>query len=167
MGDRLVNGMGPRPGNIKVRISSRYSRRRFHPVQKRWKAHKGTDYAAPRGTPIKTTATGKVIKTGFTRGNGRYVKIKHNKTYTTQYLHMSKILVKKGQYVTQGQVIGKVGKTGLANGPHVCYRFWKNGKQVDPYKQILPSSKPLNQKQKERYFKAIEPLKIKLDQLNP
>src|SRR5690606_9880876 len=107
------------------RISSRFSGRRFHPVQKRWKAHNGTDYAAPHGTPIKTTASGVVERAGYTAGNGNYVKIRHNGTYSTQYLHMSKILVKRGQHVTQGQTIGKVGSTGLATGPHVCYRFWK------------------------------------------
>ena len=102
------------------RISSRFSGRRFHPVQKRWKAHKGTDYAAPRGTPIWSTANGTVVKAGYTSGNGKYVKVKHNSKYSTQYLHMSKISVKKGQQVKQGQEIGRVGSTGLATGPHVC-----------------------------------------------
>ena len=147
------------------RISSRFSPRRFHPVQKRWKAHKGTDYAAPRGTPIWSTANGVVSKTGYTGGNGKYVKIKHNKTFSTQYLHMSKILVKKGQQVKQGQVIGKVGSTGLATGPHVCYRFWKNGKQVDPYRQKLPSAKNIAQNHKEAYLIAIEPIKKELDSI--
>lgn len=147
------------------RISSRYSPRRFHPVQKKWKAHKGTDYAAPRGTPIMATASGKVIKAGYTGGNGKYVKIKHNSTYSTQYLHMSKILVKRGQYVKQGEVIGKVGSTGLATGPHVCYRFWKNGKQVDPLKQKIQKAKPLDAKYKERYFAYIKPIKQELDSI--
>lgn len=147
------------------RISSRYSRRRFHPVQRRWKSHKGTDYAAPRGTPIWSTANGTVIKAGYTSGNGKYVKIKHNSTYSTQYLHMSKILVKKGQQVKQGQVIGKVGSTGLATGPHVCYRFWVNGKQVDPYRQKLPSAKNIAEKHKEAYLLAIEPIKKELDSI--
>src|SRR5690606_30499739 len=104
------------------RISSRYSKRRLHPVQKVWKAHLGTDYAAPHGTPIVSTGDGVVIESGFTRGNGNYVKIKHNSTYTTQYLHMSKRAARKGQRIKQGQVIGYVGSTGLATGPHVCYR---------------------------------------------
>ncbi len=148
------------------RISSRFSPRRFHPVQKRWKAHKGTDYAAPRGTPIWSTANGTVIKAGYTSGNGRYVKIQHNRKYSTQYLHMSKILVKKGQVVKQGQVIGKVGSTGLATGPHVCYRFWVNGKQQDPYRQKLPSAKNLEEKYKKDYFKFIEPLRSTLDSIS-
>ncbi len=125
------------------RISSRYSGRRFHPVQKRYKAHLGTDYAAPSGTPIYATANGVVIAASYTRGNGNYVKIKHNKTYTTQYLHMSKRAVRKGNKVQQGEVIGYVGSTGLATGPHVCYRFWKNGRQVDHLKLDLPSGDPI------------------------
>ncbi|WP_010521361.1 M23 family metallopeptidase [Aquimarina agarivorans] len=147
------------------RISSRYSRRRFHPVQKRWKSHKGTDYAAPHGTPIWSTANGTVVKAGYTSGNGKYVKVKHNNKYSTQYLHMSKILVKKGQYVKQGDVIGRVGSTGLATGPHVCYRFWVNGKQVDPYRQKLPSSKNIEEKHKEAYFKYIKPIKKAIDSI--
>lgn len=147
------------------RISSRFSPKRFHPVQKKWKAHLGTDYAAPRGTPILATASGTVIKAGYNGGNGRYVKIKHNETYSTQYLHMSKILVKRGQYVRQGEVIGKVGSSGLATGPHVCYRFWKNGRQVDPLKQKIQKSTPLEAKYKERYFAYIKPIKQELDSI--
>ncbi len=125
------------------KITSSYSLKRFHPVQKRWKAHLGTDYGAPTGTPILATANGTIIEAAQTKYNGKYVKIKHNSTYTTQYLHMSKLIARKGQVVRQGDVIGLVGSTGLATGPHVCYRFWKNGKQEDPYKQNLPKSEPL------------------------
>jgi murein DD-endopeptidase MepM/ murein hydrolase activator NlpD len=145
------------------RISSRYSPRRFHPVQRRWKAHKGTDYAAARGTPIWTTADGVVIKSGYTRGNGNYVKVKHTNKYTTQYLHMSKRAVKVGEYVKQGEIIGYVGSTGLATGPHVCYRFWVNGAQVDPYKQDLPDAEPMVEEMKPSYFEFIQPLKEQLD----
>jgi murein DD-endopeptidase MepM/ murein hydrolase activator NlpD len=148
-----------------TRISSRFTNRRFHPVQKRWKAHKGTDYAAPRGTPIVATASGVVIKSSYTRGNGNYVKIRHNDTYTTQYLHMTKRKVKQGQRVKQGQVIGTVGSTGLASGPHVCYRFWVNGRQVDPYKQNLPSAEPLPKSTLEDYLEFVKPLKKEIDQL--
>lgn len=162
------NGNGLRSMFLKspldyFRISSKFSGRRFHPVQKRWKAHNGTDYAAAHGTPIKTTASGVVERAGYTSGNGNYVKVKHNATYSTQYLHMSKILVKNGQHVSQGQVIGKVGSTGLATGPHVCYRFWKNGVQVDPFKQSLPSSEPMSSNDKEKYLAYITPLKKELD----
>lgn len=126
-----------------TRISSRFQKKRFHPVLKRYKSHLGTDYAAPHGTPIVATADGTVTKSSYTRGNGKYVKIRHNGTYETQYLHMSKRAVKAGDFVQQGDVIGYVGSTGLATGPHVCYRFWKNGKQVDPLRQDLPPSEPL------------------------
>jgi len=126
------------------RISSRFSLKRYHPVQKRWKAHLGTDYAAPKGTPILATGDGTVVESAYGKYNGYYVKIRHNGMYTTQYLHMDKILVKKGEVVKQGQVIGQVGSTGLATGPHVCYRFWKDGKQVDPYKEELPQSESLD-----------------------
>ncbi len=125
------------------RMTSGYSGRRFHPVQKRFKAHKGTDYAAPRGTPIMATGDGEVIKSAYTRGNGNYVKIRHNSTYSTQYLHMTKQAVKQGQQIKQGETIGYVGSTGLATGPHVCYRFWKNGKQVDHRQEDFPSTDPV------------------------
>ena len=128
------------------RISSRYSKNRFHPVQKRWKSHKGTDYAAARGTPIWATADGVIDAATYTKFNGNYVKVRHNGTYSTQYLHMSKIAkgIRPGVHVKQGQTIGYVGSTGLATGPHVCYRFWKNGVQVDPFKTKLPPSDPIS-----------------------
>jgi len=125
------------------RITSKYTMKRLHPVQKIWKAHLGTDYAAPTGTPIIATGNGIVLESSFSKFNGNYVKVKHNGTYTTQYLHMSKRAVKSGQRVQQGQVIGYVGSTGLATGPHVCYRFWKDGKQVDALKQNFHESIPL------------------------
>jgi len=124
-------------------ITSGYSLRRFHPVQKRWKTHLGTDYAAPEGTPIISTGDGVVIESEYNNNNGNFVKIKHDDTYTTQYLHMIRQAVRAGQSVRQGQVIGYVGSTGLATGPHVCYRFWKNGKQVNPLQQTFPPSIPL------------------------
>lgn len=147
-------------------ITSHFSSNRFHPVQQIWKAHKGTDYAAPYGTPISTTASGIVEQTGYTAGNGNFVKVKHNKVYSTQYLHMSRILVRRGQHVTQGQTIGLVGSTGLATGPHVCYRFWKNGVQVDALRLKLPNGEPMNPKNKERFLKKIEPLKFELDSVS-
>lgn len=149
-----------------VNITSRFTKSRFHPVQLKWKAHNGTDYAAPTGTPIMTTASGVVERTGYTAGNGNFVKVKHNGAYATQYLHMSKILVRQGQRVQQGDVIGRVGSTGLATGPHVCYRFWKNGIQVDPLRQKLPNSEPMNAKYKARYMEYIKPLKKELDSVS-
>lgn len=128
-----------------TRISSRYNLRRFHPVQKRYKAHLGTDYAAPRGTEIRSVGEGTVTDARYTSANGNYVKIKHNGTYTTQYLHMSKIAkgIKPGTRLKQGQVIGYVGSTGLATGPHLCFRFWKNGKQEDWLAEKIPPSEPI------------------------
>ncbi len=146
-----------------VNITSHYSKNRFHPVQQVWKAHKGTDYAAPFGTPIMTTASGVVEQTGFTAGNGNFVKVKHNGTYSTQYLHMSKIIARRGQRVNQGDIIGKVGSTGLATGPHVCYRFWKNGVQVDALKLNLPNSEPMGGKNLPRFIEQMTPLKTELD----
>ena len=149
------------------RISSRYSKRRKHPVTGRWKGHFGTDYAAEKGTPIWSTANGTIIAATYTKNNGNYVKVRHNGTYTTQYLHMSKIKpgIRKGVFVKQGDIIGYVGSTGLATGPHVCYRFWKYGKQVDPFKQKLPSAKPLKKSLKPSYKKFIEPFKTQLDNI--
>ncbi|MBU1822703.1 MAG: peptidoglycan DD-metalloendopeptidase family protein, partial [Bacteroidetes bacterium] len=127
------------------RISSRFTKRRFHPVQKRFKAHLGTDFAAPHGTPIRTVGDGVVLEAGRSGGNGNYVKIRHNKTYTTQYLHMSRFAkgIRRGARVKMGQTIGYVGSTGLSTGPHLCYRFWKNGRQVDALKEKLPQADPV------------------------
>jgi murein DD-endopeptidase MepM/ murein hydrolase activator NlpD len=147
------------------RISSRYNPKRFHPVLKTMKAHLGTDYAAPAGTPIMTTADGFIEKAGYTSGNGNYVKVKHNGVYATQYLHMSRIApgMKPGKRVRQGDVIGYVGSTGLATGPHVCYRFWKNGVQVDPLNEKLPESETIDEKDRLRFNAFITPFR---DQLN-
>lgn len=140
------------------RLSSGFTKRRFHPVQKRFKAHLGTDYAAPTGTPILAVGDGVVIESTFKKYNGHYVKIRHNSTYTTQYLHMSKRLVKVGEYVSQGSTIGLVGSTGLATGPHVCFRFWKNGAQVDHRQEEFPPSEPILPENSVRYQAHIDSL---------
>ena len=129
----------------------------------RVRPHRGTDCAAPRGPPIRATASGTVTKSSYTRSNGNYVKIKHNGTYSTQYLHMDKRGVKVGQFVNQGDYIGTVGMTGNTSGPHVCYRFWKNGKQVDPLRQKLPEAKPISKELKEKYLVHMAPIKKQLD----
>ncbi len=149
------------------RISSRYSLRRYHPVLHRLKAHLGTDYAAPYGTPIMATGDGVVIEARYKRNNGNYVKIRHNGTYTTQYLHMQKIKrgIRPGVKVKQGDIIGFVGATGLATGPHVCYRFWKNGKQVDHLREKFPSSTPVKKKFRDEFNKVKNLLKARLDDL--
>ncbi len=147
------------------RISSRFSLRRFHPVQKRYKAHLGTDYAAPTGTPIRTVGDGVVLEARYHGGNGNYVKIKHNSNYTTQYLHMSRIAkgIRPGVKVKQGKTIGYVGSTGLANGPHLCFRFWKNGRQVDALKVDLPPSEGIDLTEMEMYKSYANQVKGQLD----
>ena len=148
-------------------ISSRYNlNRRIAYYGNKVRPHKGTDFAAPTGTPIMATADGKVIKSSYTRGNGYYVKIQHNNKYATQYLHMQKKgRVKQGQYVKQGEVIGRIGMTGNTSGPHVCYRFWKNGKQVDPFKQKLPPGKPVPKELKANFDIYKIPLEESLNQI--
>ncbi|WP_299800390.1 peptidoglycan DD-metalloendopeptidase family protein [uncultured Maribacter sp.] len=146
------------------RLSSRYNlKRRIKYYGYKLRPHKGTDYAAPIGTPIMATADGTVVESTRRGGNGKYVKIRHNGTYSTQYLHMKAQKVKKGEFVRQGDVIGWIGMTGNTGGPHVCYRFWKNGKQVDPLQEELPQAEPLHDTLKEEYFAYIATYKEQLD----
>ncbi|WP_411893189.1 peptidoglycan DD-metalloendopeptidase family protein [Winogradskyella sp. A2] len=148
------------------RLSSRYNlKRRIAYYGYKVRPHKGTDFAAPVGTPIMATANGTVVESTSRGGNGKYVKIRHNDTYTTQYLHMSRQAVKKGEFVKQGDIIGYVGMTGNSGGPHVCYRFWKNGRQVDPFRQKLPEAKPISDSLKIRYLEHIKPIKRQLDNI--
>lgn len=151
-----------------TRISSRYSRNRFHPVRKVYRAHLGTDFAAATGTPIRTVGDGIVLEAQYKANNGNYVKIRHNGTYTTQYLHMSKIAsgVRVGTRVRQGQTIGYVGSTGLANGPHLCYRFWRNGVQVDALRVELPPSEPIKEDSKAAFLQSIQQISRKLDSIS-
>jgi murein DD-endopeptidase MepM/ murein hydrolase activator NlpD len=151
-----------------TRISSRYNLNRFHPVQKRWKAHLGTDFAAPTGTPIRTVGDGIVEEAQYKSNNGNYVKIRHNGTYTTQYLHMSRIAqgIRAGVRVRQGQLLGYVGSTGLATGSHLCYRFWKNGVQVDALRVELPPSQPIKADKMEEFMAEVTRLKAKLDAIS-
>jgi murein DD-endopeptidase MepM/ murein hydrolase activator NlpD len=148
-----------------TRISSRYSMSRFHPVQKRYKAHLGTDFAAPSGTPIRSVGDGIVEEAQYKSNNGNYVKVRHNGTYTTQYLHMSRIAegVRAGTKVRQGQTIGFVGSTGLATGPHLCYRFWRNGVQVDALRVELPPSQPVRKDAMESFDTVKQAISKKLD----
>ncbi|MDT0606507.1 M23 family metallopeptidase [Croceitalea rosinachiae] len=152
------------PIKFNYRLSSRYNlRRRIAYYGYKVRPHKGTDYAAAIGTPIVATADGTVTESRRKGGNGKYVKIKHNGTYSTQYLHMKAQKVKRGEFVRQGDVIGWVGMTGNTGGPHVCYRFWKNGRQVDPLREKLPSAEPVADSLKTNYFNHIEPIKSQLD----
>ena len=152
------------PIQFNYRISSRYNlKRRIAFYGNKVRPHKGTDFASPVGTPIIATANGRVTESRRKGGNGKYVKIRHNGTYSTQYLHMSRRAVKVGDVVKQGEIIGYVGMTGNTGGPHVCYRFWKNGKQVDPLKQKLPAAKPMKESLKPIYLESISDLKTQLD----
>ncbi|MCB0502112.1 MAG: peptidoglycan DD-metalloendopeptidase family protein [Bacteroidetes bacterium] len=150
------------------RLTSKFSYSRVHPVTGQRKGHFGTDYAAPTGTPIMSTANGVVIEAAYKKYNGNYVKVKHNSTYTTQYLHMSKIAagIRPGKHVSQGDIIGYVGSTGLATGPHVCYRFWKFGQQVDPAREELPPSDPVPAKELPQYMAHFDSVKVHLDKID-
>jgi murein DD-endopeptidase MepM/ murein hydrolase activator NlpD len=138
------------PVNFKY-ISSSFKPKRFHPVQKRWKAHKGIDYAAKTGTPVVAAGNGKVTHSTFNRFNGNYVFIQHGNGIVTKYLHFSKRAVKKGQRVKQGQLIGYVGATGLASGPHLHYEFLLNGVHRNPRTVKLPDAKPIAKKYKAKF----------------
>ncbi|UII81835.1 peptidoglycan DD-metalloendopeptidase family protein [Flagellimonas sp. CMM7] len=152
------------PIKFGYRLSSRYNlKRRIAYYGNKVRPHRGTDYASPVGTPIIATADGTVTESTRRGGNGKYVKIRHNGTYSTQYLHMKKQKVKRGEFVRQGDVIGWVGMTGNTGGPHVCYRFWKNGRQVDPLREKLPAAEPIADSLKTAYTDHITPIKWQLD----
>jgi len=150
------------------RITSGFNLKRLHPVLKYQRPHLGTDYAAPYGTPIMAVGAGVVEAAAYTGGNGNYVKIKHDRTYQTQYLHMSKFAsgIRRGASVSQGQVIGFVGSTGLATGPHVCFRFWKDGRQVDHRRLSFPNPEPLPAALLPAFHKHKESLMTMLDEIN-
>lgn len=129
------------------RISSRFSNSRFHPVLKRYRAHHGVDYAAPKGTPVYAVANGRVIAKAYQRGGaGNYLKIKHNGVYTTTYMHLSGFAkgIKVGSEVKQKQVIGYVGSTGLSTGPHLDFRVYENGKPINPLTIKSQPKKPIS-----------------------
>lgn len=151
------------------RISSRYNLNRFHPVLKRTRPHLGTDYAAPYGTPIYAVGNGVVVEASYTSGNGNFVKIKHDDRYQTQYLHMQKFAsgIHRGVQVKQGQVIGYVGSTGLATGPHVCFRFWKDGKQVNHLNLQFPPPDPLPADELPAFFEVRDQYLAELQQAVP
>ncbi len=153
-----------------ARISSRYSSRRLHPILKVYRPHTGVDYAAPTGTPIRTVGDGEVIAASYTKSNGNYIKIRHNSVYTTAYLHMSRFGkgIKRGTTVKQGQVIGYVGSTGLATGPHLHFMFYMNGNYVNPLKVEIPPSHPVKEELRnnfEQQKKMVMDELRKIDQL--
>lgn len=150
------------PVNFKY-ISSNFTKKRFHPVQKRWKAHRGVDYAASRGTPVMAAGDGRVIKATYDKYNGNHVFIQHGEKYVTKYLHFTKRKVKHGQLVKQGQIIGTVGSTGLASGPHLHYEFLVDGVHRNPRTVSLPKAQPIAKKEKTKFAVVAEE---RMQQLN-
>ncbi len=134
-------------------ISSRFSYHRYHPVLHRYMPHLGVDFAAPRGTPVHAVGDGVIEVSRYSRYDGNYIKIRHNSEYQTEYLHLNHFAkgIHPGVHVTQGQLIGYVGSTGLATGPHLDYRIWKNGREVNPLKIDLPSSNPIKEENRTDY----------------
>ncbi|BCA79315.1 M23 family metallopeptidase [Desulfuromonas sp. AOP6] len=141
------------------RISSGFSMKRFHPITKTWKSHPAIDYAAPVGTPIKSVGDGTIIAKGYTRANGNYIKIRHNGSYESIYLHMNGFArgMRNGRHVSQGQVIGYVGSTGLATGPHLCFRMRKNGAPINPARIKAPASAPVSAENMAQFQALIAP----------
>ncbi len=149
------------------RISSGFSKRRLHPLLKIYRPHPGIDYAAPTGTPVVAVGDGRVISKGWKNGYGRFIAIRHNNRYTTTYGHLSRYASKisKGSVVKQGQVIGYVGATGLATGPHLDFRMKKNGRFVNPLKVRLPAARPISPDYLEAFRQRAAYLEDKLGQL--
>ena len=149
------------PVNFKY-VSSNFTKARFHPVQKRWKAHRGTDYVARVGTPVVATGDGKVVKASYDKYNGHHVFIQHGEKYTTKYLHFTKRAVKVGQTVKQGQTVGYLGGTGMVSGPHVHYEFLVDGVHRNPRTVNLPKAKPIDKDQRPAFEQIAH---IRLNQL--
>ncbi|NCO51491.1 MAG: peptidoglycan DD-metalloendopeptidase family protein [Deltaproteobacteria bacterium] len=151
------------------RISSGYTNKRFHPITKSWKAHPAIDYAAAKGTPIKTVGDGTILRIGYTSGNGNFIEVRHNGGYKTMYLHMSRFAkgMSRGKRLSQGQVIGYVGSTGLATGPHLCFRMKRNDAPVNPYKVKAPAAKPVSTASMPLFQQQVAALRRELDRRNP
>ncbi|SDU55168.1 M23 family metallopeptidase [Desulfobacula phenolica] len=146
------------------RISSKFTKKRMHPILKEYRSHPGVDYAAPKGTPIKTVGDGVITQIGYNKGMGNYINIRHYNGYITSYNHMSKFAkgMKQNKQVLQGDVIGYVGMTGYATGPHLDFRMKKNGKLIDPLKHRPPSEKPVNPDEMDRFLAKIQKLSAKI-----
>jgi murein DD-endopeptidase MepM/ murein hydrolase activator NlpD len=149
------------------RISSRFSNNRFHPVLRIWRPHHGVDYAAPRGTPVHAIGNALITQAGFTGGGGKTIRLKHAASFETTYMHLSGFAagIRKGAHVNQGQVIGYVGSSGLATGPHLDFRVYRGGVAIDPLKLISPPGVPVSKQNLSNYLKQIIVKKTKLDGL--
>jgi len=150
------------------RISSKFTKRRWHPVLKKWRSHKGVDYAAPKGTPVKAAGDARVTYVGRKGGYGKVIFLQHQGKFTTVYGHLSRYAkgMKKGKRVKQGQLIGYVGQTGLASGPHLHYEFRVNGQHRNPLKVTKLPPAPINKKYLSAFKKATQPLLARLDSLS-
>ncbi len=144
------------------RITSGFNLRRKHPIHKKIKAHRGVDYAAPRGTPVYAVGKGKVSASGYSKANGNYVFLQHGQTYMTKYLHLHERKVKTGQTVSQRMLIGTVGSTGYSTGPHLHYEFLVNGVHKNPRTVELPKADPINAAERERFELTTKPLLVRL-----
>ncbi len=145
------------------RVTSGFNPRRYHPVLKRRRPHNGTDFGAPRGTPVRSVADGRVVMAGRNGGHGNFVKVRHDNGYDTSYSHLSSIAVRRGQTVQQGQLVGKVGSTGMSTGPHLHYQMWKNGRFVDAMKIKLPNQAPLTAKDRPAFADQYAKLEPRLE----
>ena len=147
------------------RISSRFTNSRYHPVLKRYRAHHGVDYAAPAGTPVYAIGSGKVVAKAYqANGGGNYVKIKHNGTYTTTYMHLSRFAkgLKVGSTVKQKEIIGYVGSTGLSTGPHLDFRVYENGRPINPLTIKSQPKKPISEANRAAFSQVCDSLVLKL-----
>ncbi len=146
------------------RISSKFTKKRFHPILNVYKPHNGVDYAAPKGTPIKSVGDGSILKIGYNKGMGNYIKIRHYNGYVTSYFHMIKFAkgMKRKKRLVQGDTIGYVGKTGLATGYHLCYRMIKNGKLIDPLKHRSPSANPVKPEEMDHFLTRSQQLSTQI-----
>ncbi len=146
-----------------TRVSSNFDPDRLHPIHKTRRPHRGVDYAASTGTPVYASGEGRVVKAGYSRPNGNYVFIQHGESYTTKYLHLNKRSVKKGERVEQRQVIGTVGSTGYATGPHLHYEFLVDGVHTNPRTVQLPDAEPIGDRELARFRQQTAPLLAQLD----
>jgi murein DD-endopeptidase MepM/ murein hydrolase activator NlpD len=148
-----------------VRISSRYTRSRFHPVLKIYRPHLGVDYAAPAGTPVRAVAAGIVEYAGWNGEGGKTVKLRHTGGYQTLYMHLSNISIRPGARVSQGDQVGRVGSTGLATGPHLDFRVYLNGKPQNPTRHVVPPGPPVEQRLMGQFTTVRNELRTRLDQI--
>lgn len=151
-GESLQKAMLRSPLRFNAPITSRFSHSRFHPILRRHRPHLGIDYAAPAGTPVQTVGNGTVTFAGWSGGAGKMVRIRHARGFETEYLHLSAILVRVGQSVQQGQIIGRVGSTGLSTAPHLDFRIRQNGQYRNFLALNLPPAEPVAKKDREEFY---------------